>query len=236
MEKHLFEDDWMILFFNFLKDKGLDPEYSHKKRKLVFYNSNYNKLVAFRLSTNLEFKIDTKVLTEPEFVNYLIILIRSGMASVAMVQNHEILDHKVFRAYMVRKKQGKSQIKHLKTKGKSRAGSRVRLAETEIFFKNITERVNLYIKTYPVDQIGISCSETLVPYLFSESNRLLLDKKDSRIFKIPKHIATPTLENLKLTKIFLEKNQLTVFPEGTGLLDEFLSRMGNSEKKIEDDW
>lgn len=236
MEKHLFEDDWMILFFNFLNDKGLVYEYASKKRKLIFYDSNYNKMFAFRLSTYLNFESEKKVLSKSDFANYVIILVRSGLASVGMVQNHEMLDHKVFRAYMVRKKQGKSQIKHLKTKGKSRAGSRVRLAETEQFFKNIAERVNQYIQTHPIDQIGLSCSETLIPYLFNESNMLHLEKKDPRIFKIPKHIAAPTLENLELTKAFLEKNQLAVYPEGASLLHEFLSKLDENEKNLEEDW
>lgn len=236
MEKHLFEDDWVILFFNFLMEKELQPEFFSKNRKLIFYDTNNNKLLAFRLSTNLNFETENKKLSKSDFVNYVMILIRAGLASVGMVQNQELLDHKVFRAYMVRKKQGKSQIKHLKTKGKSRAGSRVRLAEGEQFFKQIAERVNQYIKTYPVDQIGLSCTETLIPYFFNEKNMLLLDKKDPRIFKIPKHIAAPTLENLGLTKDFMEKNQLSVYPEGKDFFQEFLSRFTQNEKKIEDDW
>ena len=49
---------------------------------------------------------------------------------------------------MVRKKRGVSQIKHLKTKGKSRAGSRVRLAETEEFFENINGRLQDYFEEH----------------------------------------------------------------------------------------
>lgn len=236
MENHYFEDDWMILFSKFLKDKGLDSEFDSKKRKLIFYIDDHNKIFELRLSTNLNFEFGSKNLSKSDFVNYVIILVRSGMASVGMVQNQEMLDHKVFRAYMVRKKQGKSQIKYLKTKGKSRAGSRVRLAETEQFFKKIAERVKLYIQTYPIDQIGVSCSETLIPYLFNESNMPFLKKKDSRLFKIPKHIATPTLENLELTKAFLEKNQLIIYPEGKSFFLEFLSKLDENERKLEEDW
>ena len=50
--------------------------------------------------------------------------IRVGDAVVPYKVNfegEELIEHKVFKTYMVRKKQGKSQIKHLKSKGKSKS-------------------------------------------------------------------------------------------------------------------
>ena len=66
------------------------------------------------------------------FPDYLILLLRAnGNAALGYFEEGKILNHKVIRKYMVRKKQGKSQLKHLNSKGKSRAGSRVRLQQTQ---------------------------------------------------------------------------------------------------------
>ena len=56
-----------------------------------------------------------------------VVRIRAGSATTGYFDNGVMLDHKVFRAYMVRQKQGKSQIKDLKRKGKTKAGARVGL-------------------------------------------------------------------------------------------------------------
>src|SRR5690606_12127925 len=120
--------------------------------------------------------------------NYVLIIIRSGHATVGYCEDGTVMDHKVFRAYMVRKKQGTSQIKHLKTKGKSRAGSRVRLAETLEFFENINTRLTTYFDNQHVDRIAMSCPATLVPYFYGSKVSTPFEKGDGRIFKIPKHV------------------------------------------------
>ena len=53
-------------------------------------------------------------------LTYIIAIIQSGSAALAYCEGLQIIEHKVFKAYMVRKKQGKSQLKYLKTKGKKR--------------------------------------------------------------------------------------------------------------------
>ena len=153
MDQRLFDDDWTLGFFRFLQNKDLSIEYFRKKRKIIFYSTGHKKLLSIRISTTLAFLEQKLDLLAQDFINYVLILIKAGMASVAFFDNGNMADHKVFRAYMVRKKQGKSQLKYLKTKGKSRAGSRVRLAESEAFFSSINERVNSYFENYRVDLI-----------------------------------------------------------------------------------
>ncbi|GGZ17619.1 hypothetical protein GCM10007049_07810 [Echinicola pacifica] len=141
--------------------------------------------------------------------NYALLMVRSGIASIGYFENGENMDHKVFRAYMVRKKQGKSQIKYLKTKGKSRAGSRVRLAETLEFFEEINERLAYYEQTFRIDKLGLACATTLIPYLFDASKVLPIPKKDLRWAKIPKHIGNPTYESLLETNQFLLRGTIS---------------------------
>lgn len=126
------------------------------------------------------------------------VMIRAGIATTGYFHNGVMLDHKVFRAYMVRQKQGKSQIKYLKTKGKSRAGSRVRLGETEEFFREINSRLVSYDKEYPVDTWGISCAKTLWPYFFSSQPAPPFSKNQENLLSIPFHVQHPGLETLEL--------------------------------------
>ncbi|WP_157491220.1 hypothetical protein [Flammeovirga sp. SJP92] len=143
---------------------------------------------------------------------YVICIIQTESASVALVKEGKIVDHKTFSTYAVRKKQGKSQIKYLKTRGKSKAGSRVRLANTLNFFEHINERLESYFKENTIDRIAFSCSKILLPYLFTSKVKCPFEKKDERIYKIPKHIPNANFEDLQQIHKSLSKAEL-IFEE-----------------------
>lgn len=192
--------------------RGLPWDYDPEKHRILLLDETGNERAILRLPITLT--PPTKDLfTEEKPVHYVILLVQSGSCAIGYFENGINLDHKVFRAYMVRKKRGVSQIKHLKTKGKSRAGSRVRLAGTEEFFEHINERLQDYFKKRPVDKIALSCSKILIPYLFNSKTATPFDKRDSRILKIPKHIHTPIYEVLLDTNRFLLKGELIYEPE-----------------------
>ena len=73
--------------------------------------------------------------------SWTILLMEAGRAAIGVSQDGRIIKHKNIRKYMVRKKNGKAQLTHLKSKGKSRYGSRLRLREAEAFFDEIIERL-----------------------------------------------------------------------------------------------
>jgi len=197
--------------------------YDQEKHRLIITDQNQNELVYFRLPLVLP-PPDQLSFGKEKPVNYIILLIQSGSCAMGYFENGINLHHKVFRAYMVRKKQGKSQIKHLKTKGKSRAGSRVRLAETVEFFENINERLQEYFQQHEVHRIALSCSKILIPYLFNAKVPTPFDKKDERIFKIPKHIHTPIYEVMMDTHKFLLKGELIYEEPYQSLVDELLGK------------
>lgn len=238
MKQQLFEDDWILKFFKYLRNRKLLLEYLPKKRKIIFSNPDHEKLLSIRLSVQMDFDLENSDLKSSDFRNFVLILIRAGLASVGFIENEELVDHKVFRSYMVRKKQGKSQIKYLKTKGKSRAGSRVRLAETLEFFEDINQRVKTYFDEYRVDLIGISCSQTLLPYFYGSSTPSAFDKKDPRLFRIPKHIASPTYENLKNIKDLLQVNEVKVEENGLRVFNDFIEQesLSQPDDNQNDDW
>lgn len=203
--------------------------YDSDKHRIIIQDPNQNDLVYFRLPIVLP--SPHQLLSGQENkVNYIILLIQSGSCAMGYFENGVNLNHKVFRAYMVRMKQGKSQIKHLKTKGKSRAGSRVRLGETIEFFENINERLQEYFGQHQIHRIALSCSKILIPYLFNSKVPTPFDKRDDRIYKIPKHIHLPIHEVLLDTHKFLLKGELIYEDPNQELVNELLGTANSWEE------
>lgn len=193
--------------------------YDAEKHRVILLDAAGNELAQFRLPL---------VLLPPGAVNtsvhYVVVLIQAGNCAMGYFEDGVNRDHKVFRSYMVRKKQGKSQIKYLKTKGKSRAGSRVRLGETEDFFANINGRLQEYFQKHQVvHRIAMSCSKTLWPYLFDADVPTPFDKQDPRLFKIPMHVHTPIFEVLQDVNRFLLRGELIYDPARQPFIDQLLS-------------
>ena len=205
--------------------------YDQEKHRLIILDQNQNEIVYFRLPIVLPPPAQLLAGSQTK-VNYIILLIQSGSCAMGYFENGVNLHHKVFRAYMVRMKQGKSQIKHLKTKGKSRAGSRVRLGETVEFFENINERLQEYFAQHQVHRIALSCSKILIPYLFNAKVPTPFDKRDERIFKIPKHIHLPIYDVLLDTHKFLLKGELIYEEPYQGIVDELL---GENKGRLEEE-
>ncbi|WP_299990755.1 hypothetical protein [uncultured Pontibacter sp.] len=206
-----------------IQDADCQTIYDPEKHRLALLGNTNDELAYFRLPITKP----APGTENPEVkINYVILLIQSGSCAMGYFENGRCLNHKVFRSYMVRKKQGKSQIKYLKTKGKSRAGSRVRLGETAEFFENINGRLQEYFLQHRIDRIAISCSKTLLPYLYTSSVPTPFDKRDPRLFKIPKHIHTPIYEVLLDANRFLQRGELIGLTEAgfaaIPLLQDFL--------------
>lgn len=136
------------------------------------------------------------VFTNPD-AHFSLVLVRAGQAAVGYFHQGQLIDHKVFRAYMVRQKQGKSQFKYLKTKGKSRSGSRIRLAETVLFFNEINERLRVYDSQYPMDFWGLSVGKTLWPLLFDAEVAPPFTSKTLQLIELPYHVAQASFEKVQ---------------------------------------
>ncbi|MEB2784203.1 hypothetical protein [Algoriphagus persicinus] len=160
------------------------------------------------------------VLTTKDDFHLALVMIRAGIAVTGYFHNGVMLDHKVFRAYMVRQKQGKSQIKYLKTKGKSRAGSRLRLGESDRFFEEINERLQQYNADYPISTWGISCSKTLWPYFFGSGTPPPFPKKSENLLSIPFHVQQPDFETLQSIHKKLNEIHLTLSEKGQAFFDQ----------------
>lgn len=239
MKIEKFDKILIFKFVTFMQSKGIAYEYNNKKHLINFFIDK-ESILKLRLPLDLDFDFDKMLPIQADFKNYVLIMIRSGIASVGFFENYVNHQHKVFRAYMTRKKQGKSQIKHLKTKGKSRAGSRIRLQETLEFFESINHRLQEHFNEFRIDKIGISCSETLIPYFYGGKVQTPFDKQDVRIFKIPKHIQNPTFEALTEVNKFLLQSELRIGVAGQKFYEDFIKKVNesniNSTEEEDDNW
>ncbi|MEB2775332.1 hypothetical protein SYJ56_08435 [Algoriphagus sp. D3-2-R+10] len=178
---------------------------------------------------------DSGLLSVKDDFHLALVMIRAGIAVTGYFHNGEMLDHKVFRAYMVRQKQGKSQIKYLKTKGKSRAGSRLRLGESEQFFEEINERLQQYEENFPITTWGISCGKTLWPYFFGSDTPTPFSKKAENLMSIPFHVQQPDFETLQTIHKKLIGIHLTLSEKGAAFFEQGDGSQ-ISEKNDEEDW
>lgn len=185
----------MYLVNSFLtrqRDLGIETSWIKATQTLVGYEKNGAVRFRVRLPYYYDFDVVSEKFVELPIYNIALVLVKAGTASVGFFENGHLSSHKVFRSYMVRKKQGRSQIKYLKTKGKSRAGSRVRLQQALEFFQNINSRLNEIDEANRLERIAISCSKTLWPYLFGEDARPPFKKDDNRLLRVPIHIPNAT--------------------------------------------
>ncbi len=216
--------------------EGLQGTFEDAKHQWVISDSD-SWLAKVSLPWNMQASTSGILSVKDDF-HLALVMIRAGIAVTGYFHNGEMLDHKVFRAYMVRQKQGKSQIKYLKTKGKSRAGSRVRLGETEEFFREINNRLLSYDKEYPIDTWGISCAKTLLPYFFSSEPAPPFSKNQANLFSIPFHVQHPGLETLELMHKKLNQFHGLISESGAAIFDFKVKPIQSNpaENELDEDW
>ena len=209
---HISSNEWL----NTLRNDVPNCSYDFNKHQILLQNESGNNLGYVRLPLHLQVTQDLKITENENPILYL--SIESGNAAICVMQGESNSYHTTFSAYMSRKKQGVSQIKYLNKKGKSRAGSRVRLAKTLEFFENINSALTKLFNEYPFDRIAISCSATLIPYLHQSKVSCPFEKKDTRLYKIPIHLPQSNYTNLdkaikklKAPVLFYEVNDADYF-------------------------
>jgi hypothetical protein len=154
--------------------------------------------------------IENRPRLEPVADEYILFLVRAGNCALGRFADGEWPAHRVIRKYMTRKKQGKSQLSYLKTKGKSRLGSRVRLQQSREFFSEINQWLCEELHSGEVDRIGVFCPPLLWGELFQAEPLPPFDKKDQRLFRIPVNINTPNFTELQRVNRVIRQPLLTI--------------------------
>lgn len=189
LSDHSYED-----IISMLRAEIPSLRYEHKRHLIELLDDNEDVQGYLRLPLHLSVFANLEVTDEWSTVIYL--AIESGSAAICIMEGEDNIYHTTFGAYMTRKKQGYSQIKYLNKKGKSRAGSRVRLAETTEFFENINTTLQELFEYHSFDRIAMSCSVSLLPLLYGSKVACPFNKHDERLYKIPLHLPQSNFTNL----------------------------------------
>lgn len=219
-----------LLLVNQADEKGWEIRYLPEKHQLLLENK-VSWLAKLFLPWTMTWLPEGKFQVQ-EDVHYCLTLVRAGQASLGYFHQGKLLDHKVFRGYLVRQKQGKSQFKYLKTKGKSRAGSRIRLEETLVFFKEINERLQVYAKQYPLNFWGLGCAKTMWPLLFDGEVKPPFSSKSAELIELPYPFTKGSYEELQELELKLQQFHLLLSP----LAEPLIQLQPASDPTADDTW
>ena len=195
-----------------------NSDFDFRKNRLSLFNDNQEILLQFNFP--LVINLSKEVIKDKNLYNkypnvipdYIVMLVQTGNAALGVFREGKLISHKVVRKYMTRKKQGKSQLKYLKTKGKSRAGSRVRLANAVLFFEEINQRMSEWFEKDNINSIIYSCTPLLWGMLFQSKVKPPFEKKDSRLKKFPLNTGVPNHEIMLKAGQYAEGGYLQIFP------------------------
>lgn len=202
---------------------------SPEKQSITLFDNDDNKQLRIRLPLLLNIPminnpsddvlrssqaltIDTmkEILRTPQELScYWVILFQAGAAALGVVVDGKLTNHKMIKKYMVRKKQGKAQLSYLKTKGKSRYGSRLRLRNSQLFFAEIAEKLASWHEELEPQKIFSNLPVSLMPHLLAE-DELPFMKDDQRLQKIPRHINKPSYLELKRVINSFQYGEVTI--------------------------
>jgi hypothetical protein len=120
----------------------------------------------------------------------VVLLIQAGATAIGVWRNDELLEHKAIKKYVVRGR-GRAQPLHLKTRGKSRYGSRLRLQNAVRQLEETNRKLWDWTRTHgPFDRVYYSCPVRTWPELFRTKPAPPFEKRGLPI-KIPLDVHLP---------------------------------------------
>ncbi len=147
-----------------------------------------------------------------------VLLLRAGAAALGLWRDGELIEHKTFARYVVRG-HGRAQPTHLKTKGKSRYGARLRLQNARRLLAEVNERGNAWLDSVGgFDAVYLACPVRTEPELrrAEPAPRYLVGLEPVRV---PLHVHEPRHEELLRVRRALERGAVVpgdgeALPEG----------------------
>ncbi len=148
---------------------------------------------------------------EEKIGTLLVVLVQAGASALGVLEEGQLVRHKVVKKYMVRGK-GHYQGTHLKTKGKSRYGSRLRLQKAVEFFLEINQKLTRWDdEAGPFDRVYLSCPVRLANELYGAKVPPPFDRADERVEKVPLTVRVPSLKELRRVCYELTHGMLRTF-------------------------
>ena len=139
----------------------------------------------------------------------LLVLVQAGASSMGYWYGDELLAHKVIKKYVVRGK-GKAQPTHLKTRGKSRYGSRLRLRNASAQLVQTNEKLLAWWDEHgPADDVFLSCPKRTVPELFATEPAPPF-ARDAAL-RIPLDVHVPDFEELRAVYRRMSRGRIEIY-------------------------
>jgi hypothetical protein len=205
---------------HFLKHLAAEPallkDLQPHKQLLRVFDTHETEILRLRLPLMLPLQKETEAFGD--YVDrlshtippYVILLVQAGKAALGYFENGEVVYHKVLQRYAVRRKHGKSQVKHLKKKGSKSAGGQLRMRQTQALFDDVNGKLTEWGIGYSNHPILYYCPTNLWQFFFSAKTAPPFDRKDDRLRKIPRDIRIPSYEELLNTNKQILKGWLAM--------------------------
>lgn len=138
----------------------------------------------------------------------LVLLIQAGAMAFGCWLGDELVQHKAVRKYVVRGN-GKAQGTHLKTRGKSRYGSRLRLQNWRSLLRETNERVASCQEQFGTfDRIFHAAPVRVFSELFEADPGPPFSRNANELQKVPIHVHRPDHEELLRVRAWLERGSV----------------------------
>ncbi len=138
----------------------------------------------------------------------LMILLQAGACALGLWEDDALIRHKTIKKY-VKRGHGKAQNNYLRTKGKSRYGSRLRLQNAaSLLCEANTKICDWWTDFGPCRSIYYSAPVRLWPELLAAEPAAPFDRDDERLIKIPLDVRVPSFEELLRVRRRLERGEL----------------------------
>ena len=137
------------------------------------------------------------------------VLLRAGSAALGVWHDDVLVHHKVFKRYVVRGN-GKAQAAHLRSKGKSRYGSRLRLQNAQRLLVEVNERLAEWeLAAGPFETIHFACPVRLWADLMNTTPPPPFAADDPRLRKVTFHVHEPDFEELQRVRDRLRRGRVS---------------------------
>jgi hypothetical protein len=146
----------------------------------------------------------------------LVLILRAGAAAAGVWRDDDLLVHKAIKKYVVRGS-GKAQTTYRKTKGKSRAGSRLRLRNAQSLLEDVNERLARWeAELGAFDRVLHYAPERLWADLMRADPPPPFAADDPRLLRIALHVHEPRFEELLRVHRLMTQGRLEdLAPGGT---------------------
>ncbi|MEQ1632007.1 MAG: hypothetical protein ABL997_06515 [Planctomycetota bacterium] len=144
--------------------------------------------------------------------SYAIVLLQAGAMAMGLWDEGVLVSHKAQKRYVVRGN-GKAQPTHLRTRGKSRYGSRLRLQNWLLLLAEVSLRWRQWHEQHgPAEQVFVAALPRTLGALWKQDPRPPLDRDDPRLRRIPLHVHVPDHEELLRVQRWLQSGRLELPP------------------------